>query len=185
MIHTYTELGANYFSLADHLKQLSLPFEFSYDPATKVLNVHTDANKSEVDALVASYSTDYLVIARHDKLKEFTDNTDTLMKRGAVYQDGFISASTESKSLYSSVVSDTSNGIEINYPLMVPKVSEGFFLVSDIDELKVLVTAINDRIIYVWGNQVNPDGSKGMARLAYEISIADAVALSHIQDTRE
>ena len=158
----------------------------SYNSNTMQLVVYTDLDEATSDGVVAAHDQDSLFSKKLTKVLLFQENSSKLLNNGITYKSALMSATSESKSFYSSVASDDdSAGVTINYPLQLPAVTGPPLVLADRSDLDGLINAVNERMIYLYEDQVNGDGSKGLVAYAGDIWAAASIGeLDAIVDTR-
>lgn len=188
MLHTYTnkqDINIDTMNLLIH-NGGDVNGYSSFNGHTNILTVSTSLDKSSTDLIVNSYSNDALITKQVKKAKIFKDDTSKLSKAGMNYHGLKMACRFEDKAGYSSIIADeTDPYIPVSYPLQFPSIDGGSLVIADHDDMSELVNATNDRLIYLYEDQDNIDGSKGMTKYLKDIySAPDEASLDSIIDTR-
>lgn len=176
------------------IETMTYLFLFGGDPSascaindnTGVLTVSTTLDETTSGIIVDSYDSQELLVNKVTKVQEIDNNTTMLVSDGIFYQSSNMPVDAASKSLYSSVKSDSQDPqITISYPVQFPSLGGGALVVEDEQALADFISVVNDRLIYLYEDQENADGSYGLVaygRLIFACTTQEE--LDAIKDTR-
>ena len=163
----------------------------SFAPATQTLTVATDLAEAACDAVVAAHDSTGLTAAKIAKVEQFETNSDLLskggLKIGPVNDEVVIGIRRKDESFYIAQASDDDNaGTTSPFPFSIPGLEGREYDVANRAALDTLIDDTKVRRKYIYGDQTNGDGSKGLSAYATDIfAAADFAALDAIEDTRE
>lgn len=188
-IYTYDDVSIDPITLDSQLLQSGSTGGITYNVEQQYLIVSSNLDRTTVDQIVAAHDPDSLFAKKVNKLLEFDRRTYNLINAGIYYGSPrpiLMAVDGPAKTLYTSVASDDDNaGVNVPYPVQLPGITMALE-VANRTELDAFINTVNDRLVYLYEDQENADGSKGLMLYSSLIFAATTESeLDAIVDTRE